>query len=337
MNREALRSYGTRLDDGHRAGVKVGQASQCKPLFLLHSTIKSTSRHEHPDIMILHSYKRLRKRAKGSKAEVYLGKRLDPDSPNAQTVAIKHIQVSQYQSNASITSEIIGLRKCNQSNIVKYHETVWGENGQFVWIILEYMDFGSLSDLIQGIFLHEIFIANILREITQGIAYLHSKNIIHRDIKSSNILLDTDGNVKIADFGFCTLSGPVQANTTAVGTPHWMAPEIIKNEEYNFKVDIWSLGITAIEMMERKPPYSDKTPQDAMDIIAATGTPTLRDPNRWTTNLKAFLSMCLCVEAYSRATATEILEHSFLRRGQKHCKMGEIATLLRIVSKYQEW
>jgi serine/threonine protein kinase len=93
--------------------------------------------------MIVHSYERLRKRAQGSKADVYLGKRLDLDGlSNAQTVAIKHIQASHYPSDASIVNEIINLRNCSHPNIVTYHDTVWAEDGQFVWIVLEYMDFG---------------------------------------------------------------------------------------------------------------------------------------------------------------------------------------------------
>lgn len=114
-----------------------------------------------------------------------------------------------------------------------------------------------------------------------------------------------------------------------------MAPEVIKNEQHGPKVDVWSLGITAIEMMEQRPPYSEKCPQDAMDIIAATGTPALRDPNRWSNKLKAFLSICLCVEVDFRATAEELLGNSFLRRGQKHCTpctSGDIAVFLRQVA-----
>jgi protein-serine/threonine kinase len=94
-----------------------------------------------------------------------------------------------------------------------------------------------------------------------------------------------------------------------------MAPEIIKNEQHRPKVDIWSLGFTAIEMMERRPPYSDKCPQDAMDIIAATGAPTLREPDRWSNKLKTFLSICLCVEVGCRATAEELLGHTLFEEG----------------------
>lgn len=121
--------------------------------------------------MIVHSYKRLRKRAQGSKAEVYLGKRLDLESLlHAQTVAIKHIQVSQYPSDASIVNEVISLRNCSHPNIVKYHDTVWAEDGQVVWIVLEYMDFGSLSDLIRRVVVifPERYIAAILREVRRS-------------------------------------------------------------------------------------------------------------------------------------------------------------------------
>ena len=129
-----------------------------------------------------------------------------------------------------------------------------------------------------------------------------------------------------ADFGFCAkLTETKSKRATMVGTPYWMAPEVVKQKEYGPKVDIWSLGIMAIEMIESEPPYLNEEPLKALYLIATNGTPRLKKPEKLSKELKAFLSVCLCVDVKSRASAYELLDHEFLKHG---CTQDSLSDLL---------
>jgi len=163
------------------------------------------------------------------------------------------------------------------------------------------------------------------------------------------VLLDAQGHVKIsrftylrhgsrvlankstADFGFCAkLTEQKSKRATMVGTPYWMAPEVVKQKEYGPKVDIWSLGIMAIEMIESEPPYLNEEPLKALYLIATNGTPTLKKPDKLSKELKSFLSVCLCVDVKYRATADELIAHEFLKKG---CPLQSLAALLTFKQK----
>ncbi|KAG0210293.1 Protein kinase [Mortierella sp. GBA30] len=255
-------------------------------------------------------YSKIKKVGQGASGSVYVAKHLTTNTK----VAIKQMDLSLQPRKELVVNEILVMKESTNPNIVNYLDSFLVK-GQELWVVMEYMEGGALTDVIDNNKLSESQIACICLETCKGLQHLHSQNIIHRDIKSDNVLLDSYGHVKITDFGFCAkLTDQKNKRATMVGTPYWMAPEVVKQKEYGAKVDIWSLGIMAIEMIEQEPPYLDEEPLKALYLIATNGTPTLKKPETLSAELKNFLAVCLCVDVKSRATSLELLEHEFLRR-----------------------
>ncbi|KAF9356532.1 Protein kinase [Mortierella sp. NVP85] len=255
-------------------------------------------------------YSKIKKVGQGASGSVYVAKHLTTNTK----VAIKQMDLSLQPRKELVVNEILVMKESTNPNIVNYLDSFLVKS-QELWVVMEYMEGGALTDVIDNNKLTESQIAAICFETCKGLQHLHSQNIIHRDIKSDNVLMDPQGRVKITDFGFCAkLTDQKNKRATMVGTPYWMAPEVVKQKEYGAKVDIWSLGIMAIEMIEQEPPYLDEEPLKALYLIATNGTPTLKKPETLSAELKNFLAVCLCVDVKSRATSRELLDHEFMRR-----------------------
>uniref|UniRef100_A0A7N6FL73 non-specific serine/threonine protein kinase n=1 Tax=Anabas testudineus TaxID=64144 RepID=A0A7N6FL73_ANATE len=242
-----------------------------------------------------------------------------------QLAAIKVMDVTE-EEEEEIKAEINMLKKySHHRNIATYYgafvkKSPPGHDDQ-LWLVMEFCGAGSVTDLVKntkGSSLKEDWIAYICREILRGLSHLHAHKVIHRDIKGQNVLLTENAEVKLVDFGVSAqLDRTVGRRNTFIGTPYWMAPEVIACDEnpdstYDYRSDIWSLGITAIEMAEGAPPLCDMHPMRALFLIPRNPPPKLKS-KKWSKKFIDFIEGCLVKTYPSRPSTEQLLKHSFIR------------------------
>ncbi|RHZ67926.1 putative Ste20-like serine/threonine protein kinase [Aspergillus thermomutatus] len=268
----------------------------------------------------------------GSFGRVYKGfvfSQLSVDKRTGTSVAIKIIDVENAEDEVEdIIQEIAILSELDSPYVTKYHGSFL--KGSHLWIVMEFCSGGSCCDLLRPGPIPEDYIMIIMRELLRGLDYLHSDKKLHRDVKAANILLTSNGQVKLADFGVSSqLSATMTKKNTFVGTPFWMAPEVIKQSGYDYKADIWSLGITAIELAQGEPPYSDIHPMKVLFLIPKNPPPTLQGP--FSKTFKNFVELCLRRDPRERPSAKELLEHPFVKRARRTTYLTEL------IERYEGW
>ncbi|XP_040033590.2 mitogen-activated protein kinase kinase kinase kinase 5 isoform X1 [Gasterosteus aculeatus] len=273
----------------------------------------------------------LQKVGGGTYGDVYKAR----NKQNGELAAIKVIKMEADDDFSVIQQEIVIVKGCKHSNIVAYYGSYIRDNK--LWICMEFCGGGSLQDIyhVTGT-LAEPQIAYICREILQGLDYLHGQKKIHRDIKGANILLNDHGEVRLADFGISAhITATLARRMSFIGTPYWMAPEVAAVEikgGYNERCDIWSVGITAIELAELQPPLFDVHPLRVLFLMSKSGyqPPKLKDKSKWSSMFYNFVKAMLVRNPKKRPSACKLLSNMFLTQ---QCLKRDLT--LELLDKYR--
>ena len=258
-------------------------------------------------------YKILQKVGQGNYGSVYKIQKIE----TGEIMAAKICKIESNNSE-SFKREINMLRQCDSPYILRYYGSYIKKN--IIWIVLEFCEGGSLSDImrISNQFYTEKEIASIIKMVLKGLQFLHAQKKIHRDIKAGNILLTDEGVAKLGDFGVSAqLTNSISKKISKIGTPYWMSPEVISQKSYDSKCDIWSLGITCIELAEGEPPYSEVRTFLVMKKILNNPPKGLTKPELWSKDFNNFVQKCLIIEPDQRPTATQLLNHEFIKNNDQ--------------------
>jgi len=286
----------------------------------------------------------LEKIGQGSFGSVWKARerRKDGDVSKARLIAAKRIMMEADKEDESesgtvdveddleeVRKEVAFIKDSHSKFIVDYYGSFL--ESRCLWILMEYCDCGSVRDIMAvcDSMLDELQVATVLWYAAHGLQFLHAQQKIHRDIKAGNILVNARGECKLADFGVSSYSNVKRF--TMVGTPYWMAPEIILEKGYDEKVDIWAIGITTIEMIEGRPPLFDMNPMRAVFCIPSRPSPTLTDPA--SPILEDFVAKCLQKEPTMRMSADEMLEHPFLQQIMESQLSGPDSPLTPLIQR----
>ncbi|KAA0192326.1 hypothetical protein HAZT_HAZT004430, partial [Hyalella azteca] len=218
--------------------------------------------------------------------------------------------------------EIDILAECQHANVVRLLEAYHWEG--CLWMYLEFCDGGAVDSIMVDLDrpLTEEQISYITHHLLQALDYVHRHRVIHRDIKAGNVLLTTDGGVKLADFGVSAKNkNTMDKRGTFIGTPYWLAPEVIKCEtiidsKYDYKADIWSLGITLIEFAQMDPPYHEVSPLRVLLKIQKSDPPKLDCPSKFSRDFNDFIASCLVKNPDERPDARQLMNHPFVKKPQ---------------------
>jgi serine/threonine-protein kinase ULK/ATG1 len=242
---------------------------------------------------------------KGSFSKVYLGKNIIND----ENVAIKLIDIPKCNNFVDINKEINILRELNHENIVQFEDSILKDNK--LYIVLEYCPLGDLNKFFNKVAIKEQYVKHYARQIIDGLMYLSSKNIMHRDIKPHNILLKNIYTIKLTDFGFAKYYNNVDMTNTLCGSPIYMAPEIMKLKNYDYKADIWSLGVVLYELLYSAHPFTARNHFELVKVIEKNEVQFLDYPVL-TDQCKQFISILLHKNPTKRASFHDIIDHVWL-------------------------
>ena len=258
------------------------------------------------------SYKIFKKIGQGSYGEVFYCQH----KISEQNYAIKKIKLENERHREKVINEIKLVKSTNSANIVEYIEAF--EHDGHIWLVTELMKCNLETVIRKAVRIPEDVIAYILSETLKGLRTMHTTGKVHRDIKSDNILVNAKAEVKLSDFGYAAqLTSQKNFRESIVGTPYWMAPELVLGLEYGTNVDIWSLGIVAIELACKEPPYFQEDSHRAFYLIATNPSPTLDKTTGWSDSFCDFVDLCLIKSHEVRPGWEKLVDHEFLRKGDK--------------------